>query len=79
MMADPEKKICIHHFTSIIASAHSLSFLMKSTLAGFQNSGMWPFSINDFGDEDFQVATVVCGGSNEPSIVTAQSRGLTSS
>jgi hypothetical protein len=41
---------------------------MKSTLAGFQNSGLWPFSRNDFSDKDFQVATAVCGASNEPSV-----------
>jgi len=48
-------------------------------MGGFQNSGMWPFSRNAFSDEDFKVASAVCGRSNEPSVLTAQSRGLTSS
>jgi hypothetical protein len=51
---------------------------MNSILAGFQNSGMGPFSRNDFSDEDFQVASIICGGSKEPSVLTAKSRDLTS-
>jgi hypothetical protein len=46
---------------------------MKSSLAGFQNSGIWPFLRNDFSNEDFQVASVVYGQSNEPSVLTAGS------
>jgi hypothetical protein len=34
-------------------------------LAGFENSGNWPFARNAFSDEDFKVASIVCGGSNE--------------
>jgi len=48
-------------------------------MAGFENNGMCPFSRNAFSDEDFKVASAVCGRSNELSVLTAQSRGLTSS
>jgi hypothetical protein len=76
-MANPEKKINIHDLTSIIISAHSVSFLMENTLAGIKNSDIWPFSSNGSSDEDFEAASIVCGGSNEPSVLTAWSVGLT--
>jgi hypothetical protein len=37
---------------------------MKNILAGFGNSVIWPFARNAFSD-DFKVASIVCGGSNE--------------
>jgi hypothetical protein len=45
MMTNPEeeKKNNIHDLTSIIISAHSVSFLIKSTLVGIKNSDIWPF------------------------------------
>jgi hypothetical protein len=39
---------------------------MKIISAGFQNSGIWPFSRNAFSDENFKVASVACGGSVDP-------------
>jgi hypothetical protein len=50
---------------------------MKNTLAGIKNSDIWPFSINASSDEDFEAASIVCGGSNEPSVLTVWSVGLT--
>jgi len=50
---------------------------MKNTLVGIKNSDIWPFSSNASSDEDFEVASVVCGGSKEPSVLTAWSVGLT--
>ena len=35
------------------------------------------FAGNAFNDEDFKPSSVLCGGSNEPSVLTAQSLGLT--
>lgn len=43
---------------------------------GFENSGIWTFSRNTFGDKDFKVVSVVCGGSNEPSVLTPRPGGL---
>jgi hypothetical protein len=63
----------------IIASAHPVSLIMKNILDGFENSGIWPFSKNAFSDEDFKVGSVVCVGSNEPSVPTAWSVCLISS
>jgi hypothetical protein len=60
----------------IIASAHSVSLIMKNILDGFENSGIWSFSRNAFSDEDFKVG---CGGSNETSVPTAWSVCLISS
>jgi hypothetical protein len=37
---------------------------MKSILAGFENSVIWPFSRSAFSNEDFKAASGVCGGSN---------------
>jgi len=37
----------------------------------------WPFSGNAFSDEDYKASSALCGGSNEPSVVTAQTLGLT--
>jgi hypothetical protein len=48
-------------------------------LAGFENSGIWPFSRSAFSNKDFKAASVVCGGSNEPSVLTVWSVGLTTS
>lgn len=79
MVVNPGKKISIHDLTSIIASAYPVSFLMKNISARFQNTGVWPFSRYAVSDENFQVASVVCGGSNEPSVLTAWFVGLTSS
>jgi hypothetical protein len=46
----------------------------------FENSSIWPFSRNAFSDEGFTAASVVCGGFNEPSVLTLQSVGwMTSS
>jgi len=49
---------------------------MKNILAGFGNSGIWPFARNAFSDEDFKVASIVCGGRMN-TVVTAWSVGLT--
>jgi hypothetical protein len=38
---------------------------MKNILAKFENSGVSPFARNAFSDEDFKVASIVCGGNNE--------------
>jgi hypothetical protein len=79
MVVNPGKKISIHDLTGIIASAYPVSFFMKNISAQFQNTGVWPFSRYAVSDENFQVASVVCGGSNEPSVLTAWFVGLTSS
>jgi hypothetical protein len=34
---------------------------------------------NCFNDEDFKASSVLCGGSNEPSVLTAGAVGLTTS
>ena len=56
-------------------SAHPVSFIMKNILAGFENSGLWSFSRNTFSYEDFKAAPAVCGGNNEPSVLTPRSVG----
>jgi hypothetical protein len=43
MMGSPEKKNNILDLTSIFVSAHPVSFFIKNILAGFENSGIWPF------------------------------------
>jgi hypothetical protein len=58
--------------TSIFASVHPVAFFMKNILAGVDNSGIWPFSVNAFSDKDFRVASALCGGSNEPCVLKAE-------
>jgi hypothetical protein len=57
----------------IITSVHPVSIIMKNIFEGVENSHIWPFLRNAFSDEDFEVGSVVCGGSNEPSVPTAWS------
>jgi hypothetical protein len=49
---------------------------MKNTLTGIKNSDIWLFSSSASSDEDFEAASIVCGGTNEPSVLTAWSLGL---
>jgi len=63
----------------IIALALPFSFVTKNTLAGFENSGIWPFSRSAFHVEDFEVVSVLYGGSNERCVLTALSVSMTSS
>jgi hypothetical protein len=70
-----EKKISIHDLTSRIVSAYPVSFTMKDILAGFENSGICPFSRNAVFDEGFKAASVVCGGFNESCVLTLHSVG----
>lgn len=67
---------------SLISQVYSplhiqLHFLWRIILAGFENSGIWPFWVNAFSVKDFKVASTLCGGSNKPRVLTAWSVGLT--
>jgi hypothetical protein len=45
---------------------------MEIIVAGFENSSIWPFARNDFSDEDFKVASIVCSGvMNNKHVLTA--------
>jgi hypothetical protein len=44
---------------------------MKSALARIKNSDIWLFSSSASSDEDSEVASIVCGGSSEASVLTA--------
>jgi hypothetical protein len=58
---------------SIIASAQPVSLMIKILRQG------WPFEGNAFNDEDFKASSVLCVGSNEPSVQTAWAVRLTAS
>ena len=60
-------------------SAYPVSFTMKNILAWLENSGIWPFSRNDFSDEGFKTVSFVCGGFNKPSVLTLLSVGWVTS
>jgi hypothetical protein len=36
----------------------------------------WPFSGNGFNDEDYKASSALCGGSNKPSVLSAQTMRL---
>lgn len=55
------------------------SFTIQNILAEYENSGIQPLWRHTLSDEDFKASPIGCGGSNEPSILTALSVGLTSS
>lgn len=57
----------------------SVSFIIKNVSAWFENFGIWPFSRNTSGDEIFKAAFVLFGKSNELSLLTMLSVGLTTS
>jgi hypothetical protein len=47
---------------AIIASAHPVSFTIKTVLAGCEYVGIWPFSRNAFSDESCKAASVYVVG-----------------
>ena len=75
-MTNPEKKSSVLDLTNIITCASSVSFIMRNVLVGFENPVIWPFVRNACIDENFKVAAVVCGGNNEPCVLTTRSVGL---
>ena len=79
MMTNPEKKRGVHDLTNIISCASSVSFIMRNVLVGFENPDIWPFVRNTCIDENFKASSVVCGGNNEPCVLTARSVGLETS
>ena len=52
---------------------------MRNVLVGFENPGIWPFVRNTCIDENFKESSIVCGGNNEPCVLTARSVGLETS
>lgn len=51
---------------TIIASAHPVSFMIKTILAECEYVGIWPFSRNVFSDESFKAACVYVVGVMNP-------------
>jgi hypothetical protein len=61
MLASPEKDLypCAHKYIRLRTS----SFIYhEEYLIGCENSGIWPFSRNEFNDGDFKVASVYIKG-----------------
>lgn len=54
----------------IIASVYPVSFTMN-ILPVYENYCIWPLSRNAFSDKDIKAVPVVCGGTHEPSVLTA--------
>jgi hypothetical protein len=71
-----KKRSGIHDLTNIIACAISVLFITRNVLVVFENPGIWPFVRNVCIDENFKVAPVICGGNNEPCILTTRSVDL---
>jgi len=59
---------------AIIASAHPVSFMIKTIIAGCEYVGIWPFSRNAFNDESSKAASVYVVGVMNP---LCQEYGLT--
>jgi len=66
LMVSPGKKSVswISNLTSraVIASAHPVSFMIKTIMAGCEYVGIWPFSRNAFSDESSKAASVYVVG-----------------
>lgn len=58
LVSNAGRTITIHDITGIANTAYKTSFTIKNILSGFEKPGIWPFSRNAFGDEDFAPASV---------------------
>jgi hypothetical protein len=58
LWSNPGKTITIHNLPGIIREAFDNSFTRTNITGAFKKTGIWPFDISVFTEEDFQCSTV---------------------
>lgn len=58
LISNPGKTISVLQLPGIVKDAFELSFTRSNITAGFKKSGIWPFDVTVFTDEDFDSSAV---------------------